>query len=180
MFCRTVTFLVITLYLLATSSVGLMLVTLFSFTVTTLWMWRHKMTRFSFHLVSVFMPDSPAVLHRWNFHLLWILIIASFLLIGCYFHIWEDLMMKLPLDLSSTGVDKTKAHLSLFSPEFLKWILRNSVTATLFTEGVLPYQCICCHRLHSLSGQKSLFLDKKKKIYSYFPPKYEPQMWTEI
>lgn len=29
--------------------------------------------------------------------------------------------------------------------------------AALFTEGVLPYQCVCCHLLHCFSGQCILF-----------------------
>lgn len=34
------------------------------------------------------------------------------------------------------------------------------VAATMFTEGELPYQCICCHQLHYFSGNNLSFLFK--------------------
>lgn len=30
--------------------------------------------------------------------------------------------------------------------------MREGVAATLFIEGDLPYQCVCCHLLHCFSG----------------------------
>lgn len=48
-------------------------------------------------------------------------------------------MLELPLDLSGTSV------------EVNFFLLRNGVAGTLFTEGVLPYQCVCCNLLHCFS-----------------------------
>lgn len=70
-------------------------------------------------------------------------------------------MLELPLDLNSASVEANEAQCLLFLwqrrelvVEGLSDMLREGVAATLFTEGELPYQCVCCHLLHSFSGQR--------------------------
>lgn len=118
------------------------------------------------------MHESPAFLHRWIFHRLsfsncliftWLCVILTYEKISWWNYLWIEAALLL----------KQLKHVSPFFSEFLKWILSNGVTATLFTEGVLPYQCVCCHWLHCLSGQK-----EKKRVIFLFAPKYDLQMQT--
>lgn len=164
----------ILLYLLVVSSTGLMLITLFSLIITNLWMWRQNM--------NIICPPHPFNLFLSSFTNLQFfcreeLFIDSafsellhFSLIACYLNTCEALLLKLPLDWSSTDVEAAEyiSHLFFFfcCPDWLKWLLRNGVAATLFTKGVLPYQCVCCRRLHCLSGQNNA-ISKKKILNSH-------------
>lgn len=85
-----------------------------------------------------------------------------FYLIVCYFNICEEPMLDLPLDLNGACIELKH----IFSCFCSRWefscrrtfspcesdMMREGVAATLFTEGELPYQCVCCHLLHCSSG----------------------------
>ncbi len=70
-------------------------------------------------------------------------------------------MLELPLDLNGASVEANEAQCLLFLRQRrelvvrgLSDMLREGAAATLFTEGELPYQCVCCHLLHSFRGQR--------------------------
>lgn len=147
-----------------------MLIALFSL---NLWMWRRniiQMSTSSLQLFPLFLYTSPVFLQRRTFHRLfstpfqnfcifvWLRVTFIYEKLSC----WNCLWIEAALILKWLN---TSLIFSFFCcTELLKWLLRNGVAATLFTEGVLPYQCVCCHWLHCLSGQNNTISKKKREI----------------
>ena len=53
-------------------------------------------------------------------------------------------------------------------------MLTEAAAATVFTEGELPYQCVCCHLLHCFSGKRvsvspELLFTKSRQASDFYP-----------
>lgn len=81
-------------------------------------------------------------------------------------------MLELPLDLNGATVEENEGLVFCGREEF-SWcesdMMREGAAATLFTEGELPYQCICCHLLHCFSGVVPLSLSLRNSQSDFYP-----------
>lgn len=102
------------------SSLGLMLLTLFSLTITNLWMWRHNMIHMStssLQLVPLFLHKSPVFLQRRTFHRLCLFRTSAFFLwlrVACIYEklsCWNCLWIEAALMLKQLN---TYSHLFFF------------------------------------------------------------------